>query len=87
MDLGPLIPIVAIVSGLGWGWLGLQHKKLKSAERGATHEADELRTENRLLADRVAVLERIVTDHPGRLSAEIEQLAAPSRSRAPSLDQ
>ncbi len=86
MDLGPLIPIVAIVSGLGWGWLGLQHKKLKSAERGATHEADELRAENRLLADRVAVLERIVTDHPGRLSAEIEQLASPSRLSVPSLD-
>jgi hypothetical protein len=87
MDLGPLIPIVAIVSGLGWGWLGLQHKKLKSAERGASHEADELRAENRLLADRVAVLERIVTDHPGRLSAEIEQLSTPQRSKSLSLDE
>lgn len=87
MDLGPLIPIVAILSGLGWGWLGLQHKKLKSAERGASQEADELRAENRVLADRVAVLERIVTDHPGRLSAEIEQLASPQRSKSLSLDQ
>lgn len=81
MDLGPLIPIVAIATGFGWGWLGLQHRKLKLSERGASHEADDLRAENRRLADRIAVLERIATDQPSRLSAEIDGLAGLPRSK------
>jgi hypothetical protein len=84
MDLGPLIPIVAIATGFGWGWLGLQHMKLKSAERMANLESDDLRVENRKLAERIAVLERIATDKPSRLSAEIDSLAAlPPKQETP----
>lgn len=81
MDLGPLIPIVAILTGFGWGWLGLQHRKLKMSERGASNEADDLRAENRRLAERIAVLERIATDKPSRLAAEIDSLAELPRER------
>lgn len=78
MDLGPLIPIVAILAGLGWGFLGLQHRKLKLQSRpgGSSEEAEQLRAENRRLAERIAVLERIATDKPSRLSAEIDGLAS-----------
>jgi len=62
MDLGPLVPIAAIVSGLGWGWIGLKKKQLDITARNALADADEQRSEKQRLAVRVAVLERIVTD-------------------------
>ncbi len=62
MDLGPLVPIVAIASGLGWGWIGLKKKQLDITARNALADADEQRSEKQRLAERVAVLERIVTD-------------------------
>ena len=62
MDLGPLVPIAAIVSGLGWGWIGLKKKQLDITARNALADADEQRSEKQRLAERVAVLERIVTD-------------------------
>jgi hypothetical protein len=74
MDLGPLIPIVAILSGLGWGWLALKHRELKLTKTNSTEEIDMLRAENKQLHDRLAVLERIATDQPSALSREIETL-------------
>lgn len=76
MDFGDLIPVAAILTGFGWGCLRLQHQKLKLSTRGASQEADELRAENRRLAERIAVLERIATDKPTRLAGEIDALAA-----------
>lgn len=74
MDLGPLIPIVAILSGLGWGWLGLKYRQANASKRGSNEEIDALRLENRQLHDRLAVLERIATDQPSALTREIENL-------------
>ncbi|QNN65933.1 hypothetical protein H9L12_05280 [Sphingomonas rhizophila] len=74
MDLGPLIPIVAILSGLGWGWLALKHRELKLKGSGSKAEIETLRAENKQLHDRLAVLERIATDQPSALSREIETL-------------
>ena len=62
MDPGPLVAIVAIGAGLGWGWIGLQNKKLEITAKSAIADADEQRAEKQRLAARVAVLERIVTD-------------------------
>lgn len=74
MDLGPLIPIVAILSGLGFAWIGFRHKQLhvesKASERAATlHAAEKERLERRL-----AVLERIVTDRGLETAEQIEAL-------------
>ncbi len=74
MDLGPLVPIVAIVSGLGWGWIGLQKKKLEVTTRHALADRDDERAEKERLAQRVAVLERIVTDRGAQTADQIEAL-------------
>ena len=74
MDLGPLVPIVAILSGLGWGWLGLKKRQLTVQNYAANDEIEALRAENRQLHDRLAVLERIATDKPSALTREIESL-------------
>ncbi len=74
MDLGPLVPIVAIVSSLGWGWLSLQKKRLAHEATSSSDEARDLRAENAKLSERLAVLERIATDMPSALTREIEEL-------------
>lgn len=74
MDLGVLIPIVAILSGLGWGWLGYKNRQLNLSKRVSSDEVDQLREENRRLHERLAVLERIATDQPSALTREIEAL-------------
>jgi hypothetical protein len=74
MDLGPLVPVVAIASGLGWGWIGLQKKKLEVTARNALADADVQRSEKDQLAQRVAVLERIVTDRGLQTADQIEAL-------------
>lgn len=74
MDLGVLIPIVAILTGLGWGWLGYKNRQLNLSKRVSNDEVDQLREENRRLHERLAVLERIATDQPSALTREIEAL-------------
>lgn len=74
MDLGPLVPIVAILSGLGWGWIGHKNRRLAHDKRASGDEIDQLRLENIKLHERLAVLERIATDQPTALSREIEHL-------------
>ena len=74
MDLGPLVPIVAILSGLGWGWLGYKKRELGHKAELAMRDADEQRGEKHRLADRVAVLEKIITDNGYETAAQIEAL-------------
>lgn len=74
MDLGPLVPIVAIASGLGWGWLGLKKRELNLKYDRASHEADQERTEKHKLEERVRVLEKIITDRGYETAAQIEAL-------------
>ena len=73
IDFGPLIPIAGILAGVAFAWIGLKHRQLvldqKKAERDATLHSDE----KRRLEQRLAVLERIVTDR-GLQTAE--QIAA-----------
>ncbi|HEU4876873.1 MAG TPA: hypothetical protein VFT07_03435 [Sphingomicrobium sp.] len=77
MDLGPLIPIVAILSGLGWGYLGYKKRELAHKYDYARRDAEEQRGEKDRLKERVAVLEKIVTDRGADTAAQIEALRAP----------
>jgi hypothetical protein len=85
MDLGPLVPIVAIVSGLGWGWLGYKKRELQVRADAARRDATEQRSEKQVLEQRVATLERIITDGGLQTAAQIEALRdeQPRRSRLP----
>ncbi len=74
MDLGPLIPIVAILSGLGWGYLGYKKRELAHKYDYAKRDAEEQRGEKDRLRERVAVLEQIVTDGGIQTAAQIEAL-------------
>jgi hypothetical protein len=77
MDLGPLIPIVAILSGLGWGYLGYKKRELAHKYDYAKRDAEEQRGEKDRLKERVAVLEQIVTDRGVETANQIEALRTP----------
>ncbi len=77
MDLGPLIPIVAILSGLGWGYLGYKKRELAHKYDYAKRDAEEQRGEKDRLKERVAVLEKIVTDGGIQTANQIEALRSP----------
>lgn len=74
MEFGPLIPIAGIFAGVAFAWIGLKHRQLvfdhKRAEREATIQAEE----KRRLEQRLAVLERIVTDRGIETAEQIEAL-------------
>ena len=42
MDLGPLVPIVAILSGLGWGYLGYKKRELAHKYDHAKRDAEDV---------------------------------------------
>ena len=74
MDLGPLIPIVAIASGLGWGWIGYKKRELTVRANAAERVASTESAEKHRLEHRVAVLEKIITDGGLQTAAQIEAL-------------
>ena len=74
MDLGPLIPVVAILIGFGWGWIGYKNRELSIRAKSAKHDAAEESAEKRRLEERVAVLEKIITDGGLQTAAQIEAL-------------
>lgn len=58
-------------------WSGMSHKGDPGAKREITQLTDEndaLKAQVERLNERLAVLERIATDQPGRIAREIEQL-------------
>ena len=80
MDLGPLVPIVAILSGLGYSWLRLKRRESEHKYLMAREDADAQRAEKNQLKDRVAVLEQIVTDRGIETANQIEALRTPRRT-------
>jgi hypothetical protein len=80
MDLGPLVPIVAILSGLGFAWIRLKRRELEHKYTIARDDAAEHRAEKNQLKERVAVLEQIVTDRGIETANQIEALRAPRRT-------
>jgi hypothetical protein len=76
--LGVSIPIVAIVGGIGSSifkrWADLKEKQLELTARTAGEQAAQYATKIGVLEERVAVLNRIVTDRNEGLTAQIESL-------------
>ena len=81
--LGVMIPILALFIGLvgtiGGIWLKGQKLKLEQiqAQGGADAAANKVtQAELEKLRDRVAVLEKLITDEDRRLSSEISRLSS-----------
>ena len=74
MDLGPLVPIAAILTGFGWGWIGYKNRELSLRANEAKKDAAEESAEKKRLEQRVAVLEKIITDGGLQTAAQIEAL-------------
>jgi hypothetical protein len=74
MDFGDLIPVVAILAGVAFPWIGLKHRELKLANRRLTLEAERESSDKKRLEARLAVLERIVTDRGIQTADQIEAL-------------
>ncbi|MGZ2411182.1 hypothetical protein ACUXST_000579 [Sphingomonas sp. F9_3S_D5_B_2] len=80
MDLGPLVPVVAILTGLGWGWIGYKNRELAMRAGAAKEDAAQESSEKRRLESRVAVLEKIITDGGLQTAAQIEALRDTERT-------
>ncbi len=83
--LGILIPILGISCGLvailGGTYIKAQQLKLQIAkeERASGASSSETQNEIQRLKDRVAVLERLLTDGDRKLSREIDSLRSSER--------
>ena len=83
MEIGILIPIIAILMGPIMYWMYLKEVKLKRShdlEDGASASHDNRITQ---LEQRVRVLERIITDGGVQTAAQIEALRDPAPTFAP----
>ena len=69
------IPIVAIASNTISKWLKLKEKQLEVTANATAEQAAQYAGRIAVLEERVAVLERIATDKPSMLAAEIDSLA------------
>jgi uncharacterized protein YpmS len=68
------IPIVAILAGVAKRWLKLKEKQLDAASSEAAEKAAQYVAKTERLEQRVAVLERILTDRSTALADEIDRL-------------
>ena len=74
MNLGPLIPIVGILGGVAIMWICLRYRQLTLEHRRSEMEFAEQGAEKKKLEQRLAVLERIVTDRGLETADQIEAL-------------
>jgi hypothetical protein len=81
MDLGIFVPLIAvsipIVALLGQPfarWISLREKAMAMASTEAAEKAAQYAAKTERLEQRVAVLERILTDRSAGLADEIERL-------------
>ncbi|MFZ4689902.1 MAG: hypothetical protein ACOYLS_11740 [Polymorphobacter sp.] len=72
--LGMAIPIVAISAGVANKWIAMKEKQTEVAARTAGEQAAQYAAKIERLEERVAVLNRIVTDRNEGLTAQIEGL-------------
>jgi hypothetical protein len=68
------IPIIAIMAGVAKKWLDLKQKQLEVASIDAAEKAAQYVAKTERLEQRVAVLERILTDRSTHLADEIDRL-------------
>ena len=87
-DIAILIPFfgltIGLVAVLGGFWTAHQKMKLKMAEaQGGVEAAANRATQVELekLKERVAVLERLITDEDRRISSEISRLSSSTGAR------
>jgi len=74
IDFGSLIPIAGIFAGVAFAWIGLKHRQLVMEHKRSEREASLQGEEKRRLEQRLAVLERIVTDRGIETAGQIEAL-------------
>ena len=74
MNVGPLIPIVGILGGVAIMWICLRYRQLTLEHRRSEMEFAEQGAEKKRLEQRLAVLERIVTDRGVETADQIEAL-------------
>lgn len=81
MDAGILVPIIAVsipIVALARRpferWMDLKERSLASASSEAAEKAAQYAARTERLEQRIAVLERIITDRSAHLSDEIERL-------------
>ena len=74
IDFGSLIPVVAILASLGFAAIWLRYHELKLANRRVEQDAGVTAREKLALEQRLAVLERIVTDGGLQTAAQIEAM-------------
>lgn len=78
MDLGILIPLAPFIMVLGIIWLvnnrKLEEKRISATAEASSEKAAQYASKVTLLEDRVAVLERIVTDRGYDVATQIEAL-------------
>ena len=72
--LGVSIPIVAIGASVMTKWIAMKEKQLEITARTAGEQAAQYAAKIERLEERVAVLNRIVTDRNEGLTAQIESL-------------
>ena len=74
MNVADFIPIAGILSGVAIIWIGYKFQELKVLGKRARDEAERESAEKRQLQQRLAVLERIVTDRGIQTAEQIEAL-------------
>ena len=74
IDFGSLIPVAGIFAGVAFAWIGLKHRQLVMEHKRSEREAGVQADEKRRLEQRLAVLERIVTDRGLQTAEQIEAL-------------
>lgn len=72
--VGVSIPIVAISARVATKWIAMKEKQLELTARTAGEQAAQYAAKIERLEERVAVLNRIVTDRNEGLTAQIESL-------------
>lgn len=68
------IPILAILSGVACKWLKLKEKQIGTMSADTAEKAAQYAAKTERLEQRVAVLERILTDRSTVLADEIDRL-------------
>jgi hypothetical protein len=69
-----VIPLAAIGAGVAKHWFALQERRLDRMSHETVERAAQYAAKTERLEQRVAVLERILTDRSEHLSDEIERL-------------
>jgi phage shock protein B len=68
------VPIIAILGWVATEWMSLRKKQIEVLSRDTAEKAAQYAAKTERLEQRVAVLERILTDRSTDLAAEIDRL-------------